>query len=384
MARAFAAGARVLILDQPTAGVDVGAKAELYEHIRTVTGEGTRSSSSRTTSTSCCCSRTASSIMHGGRPVAVLPASTIDRETLLAVTTTGTLAEAAEATDRGAQGIGRGRPASEAMNGIVAVKNYGFEWYLQLRAVGGAGGRGDAPPRHRLGGRPEPARPPADERRRPGDARPAVRGPALPRGAAAAGSQGLRGHGGVLPARGLAGSAGPAAGRCLGSGHAALRLVRGPLPHERGLPRGAGGGHGGGRRDARAGRRLPVVHPLPRLLGAVDAGDAAGGHRRVLLLRALPGALRGGDGAPAAGRADGRSGRAIILRRAAGRVDGLEVQRHRRGDRDAGDRGTAGAARRRGAHQRRGPGSGGLRQRRQRGAGPVARRPSARWPTTSS
>ncbi len=40
MARAFGARARVLILDQPTAGVDVGAKAELYGQIRALAREG--------------------------------------------------------------------------------------------------------------------------------------------------------------------------------------------------------------------------------------------------------------------------------------------------------------------------------------------------------
>ena len=34
-------------------------------------------------------------IMHGGAPVAILPATSIDRETLLAVTTTGIVEEAA-------------------------------------------------------------------------------------------------------------------------------------------------------------------------------------------------------------------------------------------------------------------------------------------------
>lgn len=41
VARAVAAGPRVLILDQPTAGVDVGAKAELHQQIAAVAAEGT-------------------------------------------------------------------------------------------------------------------------------------------------------------------------------------------------------------------------------------------------------------------------------------------------------------------------------------------------------
>jgi ABC-type sugar transport system ATPase subunit len=39
-ARAIAAGAHVLVLDQPTAGVDIGAKEELYAQIDRLAGEG--------------------------------------------------------------------------------------------------------------------------------------------------------------------------------------------------------------------------------------------------------------------------------------------------------------------------------------------------------
>ena len=39
-ARAMAAGARVLILDQPTAGVDIGAKEELYAQVDRLAREG--------------------------------------------------------------------------------------------------------------------------------------------------------------------------------------------------------------------------------------------------------------------------------------------------------------------------------------------------------
>jgi ABC-type sugar transport system ATPase subunit len=41
MGRALGAGASVLILDQPTAGVDVGVKAELYEQVRQMARAGT-------------------------------------------------------------------------------------------------------------------------------------------------------------------------------------------------------------------------------------------------------------------------------------------------------------------------------------------------------
>jgi len=95
MARAFGAGARVLILDQPTAGVDVGAKAEQYEHIRTVTGEGVAVVVISDDLDELLLLSDRILIMHAGAPVAILPATSIDRERLLAVTTTGTLQEAA-------------------------------------------------------------------------------------------------------------------------------------------------------------------------------------------------------------------------------------------------------------------------------------------------
>jgi ABC-type sugar transport system ATPase subunit len=40
MARALLADARVLIIDEPTRGVDVGAKAELHRRIRLLADEG--------------------------------------------------------------------------------------------------------------------------------------------------------------------------------------------------------------------------------------------------------------------------------------------------------------------------------------------------------
>jgi ABC-type sugar transport system ATPase subunit len=95
MARAFAAGAQVLILDQPTAGVDVGAKAELYEHIRRYATEGRGVVLISDDLDELLLLSNRILVLHGGRAVAVLPSDTIDRETLLALTTTGTLEEAA-------------------------------------------------------------------------------------------------------------------------------------------------------------------------------------------------------------------------------------------------------------------------------------------------
>jgi ABC-type sugar transport system ATPase subunit len=40
LARAIAAGARFLILDQPTAGIDIGAKADIYQQIDRLAQDG--------------------------------------------------------------------------------------------------------------------------------------------------------------------------------------------------------------------------------------------------------------------------------------------------------------------------------------------------------
>jgi ABC-type sugar transport system ATPase subunit len=95
MARAFGADARVLILDQPTAGVDVGAKNELYERIRSVTADGVAVVLISDDLDELLLLSDRILILHGGRPVGLLPAPSLDRETLLAITTTGTLEGAA-------------------------------------------------------------------------------------------------------------------------------------------------------------------------------------------------------------------------------------------------------------------------------------------------
>jgi len=41
LAKWLFAGARVFLLDEPTRGIDVGAKAEIYDLIRALAGEGT-------------------------------------------------------------------------------------------------------------------------------------------------------------------------------------------------------------------------------------------------------------------------------------------------------------------------------------------------------
>ncbi len=95
MGRAFAAGARVLILDQPTAGVDVGSKVELYERIRMVTADGVAVIVISDDLDELLLLAHRILILHDGRPVGLLPAASIDRETLLAIITTGVLEGAA-------------------------------------------------------------------------------------------------------------------------------------------------------------------------------------------------------------------------------------------------------------------------------------------------
>jgi ribose transport system ATP-binding protein len=95
MGRAFAAGARVLILDQPTAGVDVGAKAEIYEHIRDVTGQGHAVIVVSDDLDELLLLADRILILHTGRPVGILSATELPRDALLEAATTGVIREAA-------------------------------------------------------------------------------------------------------------------------------------------------------------------------------------------------------------------------------------------------------------------------------------------------
>ncbi len=83
-ARAIAAGARVLVLDQPTAGVDIGAKEELYAQIDRLARESVSIIfiSDDLDEILRICDRVV--VMRRGRPEAPVPASGIDRAGLLA------------------------------------------------------------------------------------------------------------------------------------------------------------------------------------------------------------------------------------------------------------------------------------------------------------
>ncbi len=95
LGRALAAEARVLILDQPTAGVDVGAKAEIYAQVEQMARTGLAvvlisddldellSLSDRIV------------VMHGGRVTQVADARSFTRPDLLRAITTGGMARAA-------------------------------------------------------------------------------------------------------------------------------------------------------------------------------------------------------------------------------------------------------------------------------------------------
>jgi ABC-type sugar transport system ATPase subunit len=88
-ARAAAAGARVLVLDQPTAGVDIGAKVELYEQIERLTAEGVAIVLISDDLTELLRLSDRIIIMRRGRASAPAPAGTYDRTTLLSAITGG-------------------------------------------------------------------------------------------------------------------------------------------------------------------------------------------------------------------------------------------------------------------------------------------------------
>lgn len=88
-ARAIAAGARFLILDQPTAGVDIGAKADLYEHVNQLTrdGVGILLISDELDELLSLSDRIA--IFLRGRIIGIAPAASFDRASLLEAITSG-------------------------------------------------------------------------------------------------------------------------------------------------------------------------------------------------------------------------------------------------------------------------------------------------------
>jgi ABC-type sugar transport system ATPase subunit len=82
-ARAIAAGARVLVLDQPTAGIDVGAKADLYAQIDELaaTGVAVVMISDDLDEMLRLCDRIV--VLRRGRPEPPVDAVLLDRATLL-------------------------------------------------------------------------------------------------------------------------------------------------------------------------------------------------------------------------------------------------------------------------------------------------------------
>jgi ABC-type sugar transport system ATPase subunit len=94
-ARAAASGAKVLILDQPTAGVDIGAKVELYEQIERLIAEGTAVILISDDLTELLRLSDRIVIMRRGRASTPAPANAYDRASLLAAITGGELEVAA-------------------------------------------------------------------------------------------------------------------------------------------------------------------------------------------------------------------------------------------------------------------------------------------------
>lgn len=90
--RAFAAQPRLLLLDEPTRGVDVGAKAEIYELIDRAAESGMAvvAASSELEELLWICHRIA--VMHRGRVAAVLDRAEATKENIMTAAATGTSA----------------------------------------------------------------------------------------------------------------------------------------------------------------------------------------------------------------------------------------------------------------------------------------------------
>jgi ABC-type sugar transport system ATPase subunit len=87
--RAFAAGPKLLLLDEPTRGVDVGAKAEIYELIDRAAESGMAvvAASSELEELLWICHRIA--VMHRGRVAAVLERADATKESIMTAAATG-------------------------------------------------------------------------------------------------------------------------------------------------------------------------------------------------------------------------------------------------------------------------------------------------------
>jgi ABC-type sugar transport system ATPase subunit len=95
LARSLAAKARVIILDQPTAGVDVGAKAEIYHQIWEMSKAGIGQIVISDDLDELLLLADRILVMHGGRAAGMLEVASLSRPELLQAITTGRLAAAA-------------------------------------------------------------------------------------------------------------------------------------------------------------------------------------------------------------------------------------------------------------------------------------------------
>jgi ABC-type sugar transport system ATPase subunit len=95
LARALAAKARVIILDQPTAGVDVGAKAEIYLQIWEMSKSGIGQIVISDDLDELLLLADRILVMHAGRAAGTLEVASLTRPQLLQAITTGRLAAAA-------------------------------------------------------------------------------------------------------------------------------------------------------------------------------------------------------------------------------------------------------------------------------------------------
>jgi len=89
-------GTRLLLLDEPTRGVDVGARAELYQVIRRLadSGVGVLMVSSEVPEVLGLADRVV--VMREGRVVREAPAGSLDEETVLDLVMAGSLLEGAQ------------------------------------------------------------------------------------------------------------------------------------------------------------------------------------------------------------------------------------------------------------------------------------------------
>lgn len=95
LGRALAAEARVLLLDQPTAGVDVGAKAEIYAQIDAIAGGGVAMVIISDDLDELLSLSDRIAVMRSGRITTIADPKTFTRPDLLQAITTGGLAQAA-------------------------------------------------------------------------------------------------------------------------------------------------------------------------------------------------------------------------------------------------------------------------------------------------